>query len=36
MPLIRRTARFNYHRDLILALFRHPPARKILFRRLVG
>jgi len=34
MPIIRRTARFNQHRNLILALFRHPPARRLLFRRL--
>lgn len=33
LPLIRRTARFNQHRHLILALFRHPSARDILFRR---
>lgn len=32
MPIVRSTARFNKHRDLILALFRHPPARRILFR----
>lgn len=32
MPIIRRTARFNQHRNLILALFRHPPARRLLFR----
>jgi geranylgeranyl reductase family protein len=36
MPIVRRTARFNRHRELIVALFRHPPARRILFRRLVG
>ena len=36
MPIVRRTARFNHHRDLILALFKHPPARKILFRALAG
>ena len=36
MPIVRRTAQFNRHRDLIVALFRHPPARRILFRRLVG
>ena len=36
MPLFRRTARFNHHRNLILALFKHPPARKILFRKLMG
>jgi digeranylgeranylglycerophospholipid reductase len=36
MPIVRRTARFNQHRDLILSLFKHPPARRILFRRLAG
>lgn len=34
MPLVRRTAQFNQHRHLIQALFRHQPARDILFRRL--
>ena len=34
MPIVRRTARFNRHRDLILSLFKHPPARRLLFRRL--
>jgi flavin-dependent dehydrogenase len=32
MPLVRRTARFNQHRDFIVALLRHPPARRVLFR----
>lgn len=36
MPIVRRTARFNRHRDLIVALFRHPGARRVLFRRLVA
>ncbi len=36
MPIVRSTARFNQHRGLILALFKHPPARRLLFRRLVG
>lgn len=36
MPIVRRTARFNQHRDLILSLFKHPPARRILFRRLTN
>ncbi len=36
MPIVRRTASFNKHRDLIVALFKHPPARRLLFRRLVG
>jgi digeranylgeranylglycerophospholipid reductase len=35
MPIVRRTATFNRHRQLILALFKHPPARQILFRSLV-
>lgn len=35
LPLIRRTARFNQHRDLIVALLRHQRARTILFRQLV-
>jgi digeranylgeranylglycerophospholipid reductase len=36
MPIVRRTAKFNRHRDLILSLFKHPPARRVLFRRLTG
>ncbi len=36
LPIVRRTARFNQHRHLILALFRHQPARDILFKRLAG
>jgi len=36
MPIVRQTARFNQHRTLILALLRHPPARRILLRRLGG
>lgn len=35
MPIVRRTARFNQHRDLILSLLKHPPARRLLFRELV-
>ena len=34
MPIVRRTAQFNRHRDLIVALFKHPPARRLLFRRM--
>ena len=34
MPIVRRTARFNQHRDLILSLLKHPPARRVFFRRL--
>ena len=36
MPIVRRTARFNRHRDLILSLFKHPPARRLFFRRLAS
>jgi flavin-dependent dehydrogenase len=36
MPIVRQTARFNQHRALILALFRHPPARRVLFDHLRG
>jgi geranylgeranyl reductase family protein len=34
MPIVRRTARFNQHRALILALLRHPPARRVMFEQL--
>jgi digeranylgeranylglycerophospholipid reductase len=34
LPLARKTARFNQHRDFIRALFRHAPARRILFKTL--
>jgi digeranylgeranylglycerophospholipid reductase len=36
MPIVRATARFNEHRPLIRALFKHPPARRVLFRAVVG
>lgn len=36
MPIVRRTARFNRHRDLIVSLLKHPPVRRVLFRRLAG
>ena len=36
MPIVRRTASFNRHRKLILTLFKHQPARQILFRHLVA
>jgi digeranylgeranylglycerophospholipid reductase len=36
MPIVRRTAQFNRHRDLIVALFKHAPARSVLFRRLLN
>lgn len=32
MPLVRRTAKFNQHREFIVALLKHPPARRVLFR----
>ena len=36
MPIVRRTARFNQHRDLILSLLKHPPARRVFLRRLTN
>lgn len=36
LPLVRQTARFNRHRDFILALLRHQPARRALFGRLAN
>ena len=36
MPIVRRTARFNRHREFIISLLRHPPVRQILLRRLLG
>lgn len=36
LPLVRQTARFNRHRDFILALLKHPPARRALFARLAS
>jgi geranylgeranyl reductase family protein len=36
LPLIHQTARFNRHRDFILALLRHQPARRALFGRLAS
>jgi geranylgeranyl reductase family protein len=32
MPLVRRFATFNSHRQFISALFRHPPARRLLVK----
>jgi digeranylgeranylglycerophospholipid reductase len=32
MPIVRRTAAFNHHREFIVALLKHPPARRVLFR----
>lgn len=34
MPIVRETARFNQHRGLILALLKHPPARRVLLKRI--
>jgi flavin-dependent dehydrogenase len=34
MPIVRRTASFNRHRTLILALLKHPPVRQLVLRRL--
>ncbi len=34
MPIVHRTASFNRHRKLILALLKHPPVRQLLLRRL--
>jgi digeranylgeranylglycerophospholipid reductase len=34
IPLVRQTAKFNQHRDLVLALLKHPVARQIFFRKL--
>jgi digeranylgeranylglycerophospholipid reductase len=36
MPIVRRTATFNRHRALILSLLSHPPARRVLMRRVLG
>ena len=36
LPIVRKTARFNRHRDFILALLRHQPARRALFGRLAS
>jgi geranylgeranyl reductase family protein len=36
MPIVRRTARFNEHRTLILALLKHPPVRRLLLRQLMS
>jgi digeranylgeranylglycerophospholipid reductase len=32
MPIVRRTATFNHHREFIVALLKHPPARRVLLR----
>lgn len=36
MPLIQRTAVFNHHRAFIVALLKHPPARRLLFKAVLA
>jgi geranylgeranyl reductase family protein len=36
MPIVRRTASFNRHRKLIVALMKHAPARQMFFRSVMG
>ena len=36
MPIVRRTASFNRHRNLIVALLKHAPARQMFFRSVIG
>jgi flavin-dependent dehydrogenase len=36
IPLVRKTAKFNQHRDVIVALVKYPATRRILFKRLLG
>jgi digeranylgeranylglycerophospholipid reductase len=36
MPLVRKTARFNKHRDVIVSLLSHPPARRVLMKHVLG
>jgi digeranylgeranylglycerophospholipid reductase len=36
MPIVQQTARFNRHRDLVVALFKHPPVRQIFYRHLAA
>ncbi len=36
IPIVRQTARFNWHRELILRSLRHPEVLRIVFRRLIG
>jgi geranylgeranyl reductase family protein len=35
VPLVRRTIQFNYHREFIVELLKHPQARGILLRRVL-
>jgi geranylgeranyl reductase family protein len=34
MPIVRRTASFNRHRELIVELLKHPPVRRLILRKL--
>jgi geranylgeranyl reductase family protein len=36
MPIVRKTASFNRHRKLIVALLKHAPAREMFFRSVMG
>lgn len=36
MPLMRQTAAFNHHREFIVALLKHPPARRLLVKAAMG
>ncbi len=36
MPLVRKTAAFNHHREFIMALLKHPPARRVLYRAVLA
>jgi geranylgeranyl reductase family protein len=36
MPLMHRTAAFNHHRGFIVALLKHPPARRLLFKAVLA
>ena len=36
MPIVKRTASFNRHRKLIVALLKHAPARQMFFRSVMG
>ncbi len=36
LPLVRQTASFNRHREFIMALLKHPPARRVLFRAAIA
>jgi geranylgeranyl reductase family protein len=36
MPIVRRTARFNQHRELIVSILKHAPARRLLVKELAS